>query len=189
MSAFLTAFFFIALAEMGDKSQFVALAFATRFSPWVTLSGVLVGAMLVHLCSVALGGILGVALPTFWIQIGAGVAFLGFGVWSLRSSNAQATLKPPRFGPFLTVAMTFFVGELGDKTMLTTVAIASQEQQFFPVWLGASLGMFSADALAVGVGLLAGQRLPRRIINLAAAALFVAFGIWQIASALLERAF
>ena len=184
MSAFLTAFLFIGMAEMGDKSQLVALAFATRFSPWVTLGGVLLGALLVHLCSVTVGGLLGLALPTFWIQLGAGAAFIGFGLWTLRQAAVQVGPVTSRFGPFLTVLLTFFLGELGDKTMLTSVALASQQQQFVPVWLGASLGMFAADALAIGVGLVVGKRLPRRAISFAAALIFLGFGIWEIAAAL-----
>ena len=186
MSAFLTSLFFVTIAEMGDKTQLVALAFATRFSPWITLAGVLVATLVVHLFSVAIGEMLGLALPTFWIQLAAGLAFIGFGLWTIRGDTLDdEEHKPSRFGPFLTVAIAFFIAELGDKTMLTTVTLASQHQSFVPVWIGSSLGMVVADGIAVIAGVVAGRRLPARAIKLVAAAIFIAFGVWAIASALL----
>jgi putative Ca2+/H+ antiporter (TMEM165/GDT1 family) len=73
---------------------------------------------------------------------------------------------------------------LGDKTMLTTVTLASQQQAFVPVWLGSTLGMIIADGIAVAVGVVAGKRLPQRTMKLASAAIFLAFGVWAIASEL-----
>jgi len=186
MAAFLASLFFVTIAEMGDKTQLVALAFATRFSPWTTLGGVAVATLVVHLFSVAIGELLGATLPTQAIQIGAGLAFIAFGIWTLRGDTIQdEEVSRHRFGPFFTVAIAFFLAELGDKTMLTTVTLASQHQAFVPVWLGSTLGMVLADGLAVGVGVVAGRRLPERAIKVVAAAIFVVFGLWAIASALL----
>jgi putative Ca2+/H+ antiporter (TMEM165/GDT1 family) len=184
MAAFLTSFVVITLAEMGDKTQLVALAFATRFSTWVTIAGVFVATLVVHLFSVLIGEVLGLALPTLWIELAAGLAFIGFGLWTIRGDTFDdETLRPSRFGPFLTVASAFFVAELGDKTMLATVTIASQQHAFFPVWLGSTLGMTVADGLAIAVGVVAGKRLPARAIKVFAAALFIGFGLWALASA------
>jgi Ca2+/H+ antiporter, TMEM165/GDT1 family len=184
MTAFLTAFFVITLAEMGDKTQLVALAFATRFSAWVTLAGVTVATLVVHLFSVGIGEVLGLALPTHWIELGAGLAFIAFALWTIRGDSLDdEELKPSKFGPFLTVAIAFFLAELGDKTMLATVTIASQQQSFVPVWLGSTAGMVLADGLAVAVGVVAGRRLPARAIKLVAAAIFLVFGLWAIVSA------
>jgi len=186
MTAFLTSFFVITLAEMGDKTQLVALAFATRFSARVTMAGVLVATLAVHLFSVAIGEMLGMALPTQWIQLAAGIAFIGFALWTLRGDSFDdKELKPGRFGPFLTVAIAFFLAELGDKTMLATITLASQQQQFLPVWLGSTAGMVLADGLAVGVGVVAGRRLPARALKLFAATIFLIFGVWAIAAAVI----
>ncbi len=183
MLAFWQAFLFILAAEMGDKTQLVALTFATRYSARIVLAGVFVATLLVHLFSVAIGELLGLALPAFWINLAAGVAFVGFGLWTLRGdtlddSNPKA---PSRFGPLLTVAVTFFLAELGDKTMLATITLASQQRAFVPVWLGSTLGMVVADGLAVLVGTLAGRRLPERAIRYVAAGIFIIAGIWTIA--------
>jgi Ca2+/H+ antiporter, TMEM165/GDT1 family len=179
MVGFWQSLIFIALAEMGDKTQLVALAFAARFSARIVLAGVLAATLAVHLFSVALGELLGVALPTFWIAIAAGLAFIGFGIWTIRGDdlNDAAAERSGRFGPFMTVAITFFLAELGDKTMLATVTLASQLQDFIPVWLGSTLGMVVADALAILVGAVAGRRLPERAIKLAAAAVFIVSGV------------
>src|SRR5688572_6747956 len=159
MLAFLQSLVLIALAEMGDKTQLVALAFATRFSARVVLAGVFVATLVVHLLSVAIGEALGVMLPSFWLTLAAGAAFIGFGLWTLRGDtlNEGRPSAARRFGPFLTVVIAFFLAELGDKTMLATVTLASQLRDAIPVWIGSTLGMVVADGLAVIVGLTIGK--------------------------------
>jgi putative Ca2+/H+ antiporter (TMEM165/GDT1 family) len=179
MLAFWQSLLFIALAEMGDKTQLVALAFATRFSAKVVLTAIFVATLLVHLFSVAIGEALGMMLPTFWLTLAAGIAFIGFGVWTLRGDTLDdgEVSKTRRFGPFFTVALAFFLAELGDKTMLATVTLASQLHEAFPVWLGSTLGMVVADGLAVIVGLVVGKRLPLRAIKYGSAAVFIVSGV------------
>ena len=185
MDAFLRSTFLIAIAEMGDKSQLVSLAYATRFSWPIALGGVTLATLVVHLLSVGLGEALGVTLPDVWIRLIAGVAFVGFGLWTLRGDtyDDRNAKTRSRFGPLLTVAGTFFVSELGDKTMLATVTLASQPQSWVGVWLGSTLGMVAADALAILVGTVLGKRLPERAIKLAAAGIFLVFGAWTIVEA------
>ncbi|HZT08637.1 MAG TPA: TMEM165/GDT1 family protein [Chloroflexota bacterium] len=180
MVAFAQALVFIGLAEMGDKTQLVSLAFATRFTARTVLTAILVATLLVHLLSVGIGEFLGLTLPRFWIGIAAGAAFIGFGLWTIRGDthdDDDGGNARERFGPFATVAITFFLAELGDKTMLATVTIASQVHDFVPVWLGSSLGMVVADGLAILVGSVLGRRLPARAIKIAAASIFVLTGI------------
>ena len=179
MLAFLQSLFLIALAEMGDKTQLVALAFATRFSARVVLAGVFVATLVVHLFSVAIGELLGLMLPVFWLTLAAGAAFIGFGLWTLRGDTLDddPTSVARRFGPLLTVAIAFFLAELGDKTMLATVTLASQLQDAFPVWIGSTLGMVIADGLAVLVGLVIGKRLPTRAIKYGSASVFIVSGL------------
>ena len=186
MDPFWHSTFFIAAAEMGDKSQLVALAYAARYSWKVALGGVALATLIVHLGSVLLGEALGAALPTFWIQLAAGFAFVVFGLWTLRGDTydeTEAGRARPRFGPFLTVAATFFLSELGDKTMLATVTLAVQLRSLVGVWLGSTVGMVAADALAIVVGRIMGKRLPDQAIKLSASAVFLLFGVWTIARA------
>jgi putative Ca2+/H+ antiporter (TMEM165/GDT1 family) len=186
LDAFLSSTFLVAAAEMGDKSQLVALAFATRYSWKVTLAGVTVATLLVHLFSVALGEAAGAMLPTFWIQVAAGVAFIGFGLWTLRGDTYEESDVSRRaaLGPFATVAMAFFLSELGDKTMLATVTLAAQLRAALGVWVGSTLGMVAADAVAVFAGIVMGKNLPQRAIKLGASVVFFVSGAYALAKAL-----
>src|SRR5215211_5047329 len=104
MAAFWISLIFVLVAEMGDKTQLVALAFATRFKAWIVLAGVFVATLVVHLLSVAIGELAGFALPVFWIRLLAGLAFIGFGIWTLRGDeiDEEETTERVTFGPFLT---------------------------------------------------------------------------------------
>ena len=185
MTGFWIALLFVAIAEMGDKTQLVALAFVTRYRATVVLGAVFVATLAIHLGSVFIGEAAGMALPVFWINLIAGVSFIAFGAWTLRGDelDEDAELKPRRFGPFLTVGITFFLAELGDKTMLTTITIASQQKSFVGVWLGSTLGMVLADGLAIVVGKIMGKRIPERTVKIIAAIVFFGAGIWTIVAA------
>ncbi len=185
MTAFWIALLFVALAEMGDKTQLVALAFATRYRATTVLSAVFAATLAVHLFSVLVGEAAGLALPVFWLNLLAGGSFLIFGAWTLRGDtlDEDKELKPRRFGPFLTVAVTFFIAELGDKTMLATITIASQEKSFIGVWLGSTVGMVLADGLAIAVGKWMGKRIPERTVKVIAATTFIGAGLWTLYAA------
>ena len=186
MSAFLLSTLLIFVAELGDKSQLVALWFATRYRWWVVLSGVTVATLVIHLASVAAGRALDGVLPDTAVRIAVGLSFLGFAWWSLRGDTMDeddTRVRTSRFGAFGIVTLAFFLSEIGDKTQLATVSIASREPGFIGVWLGSTLGMVLADALAVGIGIAAGKRLPERLLGRVAAVLFAVFGVVTIASA------
>jgi putative Ca2+/H+ antiporter (TMEM165/GDT1 family) len=171
----------IFLAELGDKTQLVALTLATRYNTRVVLAGILVATLLVHIFSAALGNLAGGFLPTHWIQFLAGIAFVGFGLWTLRGDCVDEEECRHHQGissPFLVVGTVFFLAELGDKTMLSTVTLATG-CSFIPVWLGSTLGMVVSDGLAIWVGKILGSRLPERTVKTGAAIIFFAFGIWS----------
>ena len=183
MSAFLLSFVVIFIAELGDKSQLMAMTFATRYKFWTVIGAITAATAVVHLFSVALGNIVGLALPTGPINIIAGIAFLGFGLWTLRgdelSEDEENKASRTTRSAFIAVAIAFFLAELGDKTMLATVTLATTEG-WFGTWIGSTLGMVAADALAIGVGALLGKALPEKVIRIGAAVLFFAFGAWLI---------
>ena len=187
MDAFLLSFAVIFVAELGDKSQLMALAFATRYRAVDVLIGISVATLVVHLGSVVVGSVVATALPTELIAVLAGVAFFIFAGWTLRgdkldaeeASRAQRTTG----SIILAVGVAFFLAELGDKTMLATITLATREE---PVgtWLGSTLGMVAADAIAIAVGKFLGSRLPERAIRYGAAAAFAIFGALLIAQGL-----
>lgn len=186
-SALALSFAVIFVAELGDKSQLMALTFATRYRALPVLIGIAVSTAVVHAVSVGIGYGLGAALPTDWISLVAGVAFLAFGAWTLRGdkltdSEREKAEKSTR-SAVVAASVAFFLAELGDKTMLATITLATSHG-WLGVWLGSTLGMVAADALAIAVGRLLGKALPERVIRYVAAALFAVFGVWLLIEAI-----
>jgi Ca2+/H+ antiporter, TMEM165/GDT1 family len=184
--AFLLSFGVIFVAELGDKSQLMAMTLSTRYRAWPVLAGITVATAGVHAASVLIGAVAGRSLPTDWITLVAGIAFLFFAAWTLRgdelTEDDEASAARARRSAFVTALIVFFIAELGDKTMLATITLATREG-LFGTWLGSTVGMVAADALAIGVGALLGRRLPERAVRIGASALFVVFGVLLIIEA------
>jgi putative Ca2+/H+ antiporter (TMEM165/GDT1 family) len=189
LAATALSFAVIFVAELGVMSQLMALTFATRFRPWPVLAGITVATALVHLVSVGIGYGLGAALPTGWISLVAGIAFLAFGAWTLRGDTLTEAEKGKAElatgSAIWAVGVAFFLAELGDKTMLATITLATQHG-WLGTWVGSTLGMVAADALAILVGRLLGRHLPEKVIKYGAAGLFAIFGIWLVVEAIIE---
>ena len=186
MSAFLVSFVLIFFAELGDKSQLVALWFATRYQWWLVITGVTIATLVVHLGSTAIGASASDLLPEEVLLVIVGLSFFAFAAWSLRGDTMgeQERLLARSWSAALVLVTTaFFVSELGDKTQLATISIAGSEDDFTGVWLGSTAGMVAADALAIGAGVIAGRRLPERTMAVLSALLFTAFGTLALARA------
>ncbi len=183
MDAFWISLGIIFVAELGDKSQLMALTFAARYRAVTILIAITIATALVHLASVLLGALVGVALPTNVISIIAGIAFLGFAAWTLRGDELdeddEARAARTKRSVMWTVGVTFFLSELGDKTMLATVTLATKHG-LVGTWIGSTVGMVAADALAIVVGQQLGARLPERTVRVGAALVFVIFGVLLI---------
>ena len=186
MDAFLLSTAVIFVAELGDKSQLMAMTFAARYKVRDVLIGITVATLLVHLASVAIGALVGSAFADSQgtINIIAGVAFLGFALWTLRgdelTEEEAAKARQSTGLAILAVGAAFFLAELGDKTMLATITLATTEG-WVGTWLGSTLGMVLADALAILVGAMLGRRLPEKAIRYGAALLFAVFGVLLVA--------
>jgi len=179
VDAFWLSFGIVLLAELGDKSQLMALAFAARYPAWMVLVAVTIATLIVHAMSVVLGVAFALALPTNVINVVAGLAFFAFAAWTLRGDHlgereASRASRSTRWA-MLSIGAAFFLAELGDKTMLATITLATTEEPI-GTWLGSTAGMVAADALAIAAGALIGSRLPERAIKLFAAGTFVVFG-------------
>ncbi|MTB70506.1 UPF0016 domain-containing protein [Arsenicicoccus sp. MKL-02] len=187
MYAFLLSTAVIFVAELGDKSQLMAMTFAARYRARDVLLGITAATALVHLASVGIGYAIGDVFADAQgaIQVVAGIAFLAFAAWTLRgdelTDDEAAKARNSRGMALLAVGTAFFLAELGDKTMLATITLATQEG-WFGTWVGSTLGMVAADALAIGAGALLGRKLPERTIKIGAALLFLAFGVVLIFS-------
>lgn len=189
MYAFLLSTAVIFVAELGDKSQLMAMTFATRYRVRDVLIGITAATAIVHLLSVALGAAVGTAFEEYQgaIQVVAGLAFLAFAAWTLRgdelTEDEADKARRSTGAALLAVGTAFFLAELGDKTMLATITLATQEG-WFGTWVGSTVGMVAADALAIGVGAVLGRKLPEKTIKYGAAALFAIFGVLLVAEGL-----
>jgi putative Ca2+/H+ antiporter (TMEM165/GDT1 family) len=179
--AFLVAFGVVFLAEFGDKSQLLTLALATKYRPLPVLIAVTLSTMVLQALSVGIGGVIGAALPTTLISVLAGSAFIGFAIWTFAGNDdddetkAVNSLKSSKH-VIMAVGSMFFLAELGDKTMLSSITLAT-DSNLFGTWLGATVGMVCADGLAIVIGTVVGDRLPRKAIRIGSSAAFLVFGI------------
>jgi putative Ca2+/H+ antiporter (TMEM165/GDT1 family) len=182
LTAVLVSLAVVFVAELGDKSQLMTMTYALRHRWWVVLSGVGIASFLVHGLSVTIGHFLGLTLPERPIAFAAAIAFLGFAVWTWRDGRAaddeDIRVAAPRFVLFAVIS-SFVLAELGDKTMLATVALAS-DHNWAGVWVGATAGMLLADGVAIAAGAFMHMRLPRHFLHGFASGLFLLFGLWLL---------
>ena len=179
MQSLLAALGLVFVAELGDKTQLVALGFGARHRLAPVLTGVVIAYMATNLVSVVVGGLLGATLPTRAIGLGGGVMFLGFAAWTLWQGNEDDDEEGGAGGDrsvVVSVATAMFVAELGDKTMLATATLAAQGNPVL-VWIGATVGIILAGTLGVLLGRVFGARLPERATRIGSAVLFAAFGL------------
>jgi Ca2+/H+ antiporter, TMEM165/GDT1 family len=177
MSAFLTSVGLVVLAEMGDKTQLLAMALACRFRWQTVMLGVFAATLGNHFLAVVVGTYLTELIPLFYVQIAASASFILFGFWTLRGDSLEGEDKRFNYSPFWTVAIAFFLAEMGDKTQLATVALAAEYKSILAVWLGTTTGMLIADALGICVGVVLGKKIPERLIKWVAALIFIFFGL------------
>lgn len=178
MQALLICTGVVALAEIGDKTQLLALVLAARYrKPWPIIFGILVATLANH----ALAGAVGVWLaatigPTAmrWIL---GVSFIAMAIWTMIPDKYAEESPPPRLGIFGTTVIAFFLLEMGDKTQIATVALAAQYSSLMAVVAGTTLGMLLANIPAVLIGEAAARKLPLRLVHSVAAAIFLVLGV------------
>lgn len=187
MTEFLTSTAIVVLAEMGDKTQLLAMAFAARYRWQTVMWGVFAATILNHLFAVVVGSYLTHLVPMSYIQIAAAASFIIFGLWTIRGDTLDGEDKNTGRGPFWTVAIAFFFAEMGDKTQLATVALAAQFSSIIPVWLGTTTGMLIADGIGIIFGIVMGKKIPERTVKWVAALIFIAFGLWGLYEALPPR--
>ncbi|WP_283608174.1 TMEM165/GDT1 family protein [Faecalispora anaeroviscerum] len=169
----------VVLAEMGDKTQLLAMAFAAKYKASKVMMGVFLATILNHALAVVVGHML-TRFDTIqvWIQGIAALSFLFFGLWTIRGDKLEGEEnRTTKFGAVLTVAIAFFIAEMGDKTQLTTVALAAKFPTN-PLWIlsGTTLGMLIADGVGIIVGVVLCKKIPERTVKLISAAVFIFFG-------------
>jgi len=179
LPAFLFAFGAIALAEMGDKTQLLAMAFAARYNIVKVIIGIFIATIITHAMAVAVGSFIGrYESIQLTIQSLAALSFIFFGLWTLRGDKLEGEEnKTTKFGVIATVTIAFFIAELGDKTQLATIALATKfPQSPIAILIGTTLGMLAADGLGILLGYTLHKKIPERKIKFISAIAFIAFG-------------
>jgi len=177
----------VALAEIGDKTQLLAIVLAARFrQPLPIVAGIFVATLLNHAGAAALGYLVARWLTGAVFQSLVGVAFLAMAGWALIPDKADdgAGAAKGRYGVFFTTLVCFFLVEIGDKTQIATSLLAAQYRSIVPVTLGTTLGMMLANVPAVFLGEAVTRVVPLKYVRIGAAVLFALLGAWILAIAL-----
>lgn len=180
MTAFLASLVFVVLAEMGDKTQLLAMAFACNFRWQTVMWGVFVATAANHLMAAAAGSYLAAVIPMAYIKLAAAASFILFGLWTIRGDRLEGEDKRYNFSPFWTVTVAFFMAEMGDKTQLATIALAVEYNTIIPVWIGTTFGMIISNGFGIIVGNVMGRHIPERAIKWFSAILFIGFGCYGL---------
>jgi len=179
LEAFLVSLGVVALAEIGDKTQLLALVLAARFrAPLAVIAGILTATLANHLAAGAAGTLLAAYVKPALMRWALALSFFGTAAWMfIPDKEPQGELAPSRFGVFGATVVAFFLAEIGDKTQLATVALAAKFQALVAVVCGTTLGMLLANVPVVLLGGAAADRVPIKLVNRVAAAAFIVLGV------------
>jgi putative Ca2+/H+ antiporter (TMEM165/GDT1 family) len=182
MEALLTSTAVVALAEIGDKTQLLAILLATRFKkPLPIILGIFVATIGNHFLAALLGSEIASILDGKWFRYLIAASFIGMAIWTLVPDKIDdLDEKPSRFGTFLTTVISFFLVEMGDKTQIATVALGARFHDVLHVTMGTTLGMMLANVPAVFVGHKLLKHVPLNVVRMIAALLFLVIGAWLL---------
>lgn len=170
------AFLLIFAAEMGDKTQIIAMTFATQYKVKDVLTGVTLGVLLNHGIAIILGRFISKVVPMNFIQVLAGIMFVVFGILALKDDEEEDLENNKIFNPIMTVSLAFFIGELGDKTQLTAMTLSTEGTYPFFILMGTTLGMIATSSLGIFVGSRIGNKIPETTVKIVSSIVFVFFG-------------
>ncbi len=169
----------VALAEIGDKTQLLALLLAARFrKPWPIAFGILTATAINHAISAWLGAELSRWLSPETLRWGVAGSFLAVALWTLKPDRLDKAEKLPAYGAFVATTVAFFLAEIGDKTQVATVLLATRYEPLWQVIAGTTLGMLLANVPVVWLGNRFADRLPLKLARAVAAAVFLVLAVW-----------
>ena len=184
MEAFLISQSTVAIAEMGDRTQLLALVLAAHYRrPWPIIAGVLCATVINHAVAGFIGAHLGQYLTPARLDAIVGISMIGMALWTLKPDKLDESGAEPRRASALTATcIAFFIAEIGDKTQIATMVLAAAYQSLIAVVAGTTLGMLAANAPVVFLGSAFSSRLPLKAIHVAASLLFLGLGalfLWR----------
>jgi putative Ca2+/H+ antiporter (TMEM165/GDT1 family) len=169
----------VALAEIGDKTQLLALLLAARFrKPWPIIGGILLATLLNHALAGWMGQFAAQWLTPDLLRWVVAASFIGIALWTLKPDTLDQDAALPARGAFVATAIAFFIAEIGDKTQVATVLLAARYDPLWQVVAGTTAGMLLANVPVVLLGSRFAARLPLKAARIAAACLFLALGLW-----------
>ncbi len=169
----------VAVAEIGDKTQLLAIVLAARYrAPYAICLGILLATIANHALAALFGGFVAQWLGPFWLRWLLAAGFLGMAAWVLVPDKADdGPSTATRAGAFMATLVSFFLVEIGDKTQVATIALAARYHDVIIVTMGTTLGMMAANVPAVWLGEVAATRLPMKLMRFIAALIFAALGL------------
>jgi len=183
MEAFFTSLGLVALAEMGDKTQLLALALAARFrKPGPIVAGIFLATLANHALAAGVGAWLAAHMTPSVVRWTTGIAFLAFAAWACIPDSPGRAPAVERGGVLLTTTVAFFIVEMGDKTQLATVALAARFHPLSAIVAGTTIGMLLANAPAVWIGNSLSERVDFKLLRYVAALLFLVTGVVTLVS-------
>ncbi len=176
----------VALAEIGDKTQLLALLLAARYrQPWPIIAGILVATLVNHAASAWIGAWAAGFFSPQLLRWAVALSFLAVAAWTLVPDKLDADeVKPPHYGAFIATTVAFFLAEIGDKTQVATIVLAAKYSPLWQVITGTTIGMLAANAPVALMGAKFAHRLPLKAARLTAAGLFALLGLWAAWGAL-----
>lgn len=191
IAATVAAFGIMFLAELGDKTQLLAVNFGSRYSIGRVLAGLALGYGAASLLAVTVGGLLGASLPQRPLEVVGGSIFVMFGLLALRAdaddgedehgrAEDQRRRAVVRTSVVATIGLAIFVAEMGDKTQIATATLAARSNPI-GTWIGATAGEVASGMIGVLAGSIVGDKIPATVMRWVSAALFVMFGLAMLA--------
>jgi Ca2+/H+ antiporter, TMEM165/GDT1 family len=189
MHALLVSTLVVAIAEIGDKTQLLAIVLATRFKrPLPIIAGIFAATVANHALAATAGALVSDLLSGVWFRYAIAISFIAMGLWALVPDTLETSADDQRSGGvFMTTLVAFFLVEIGDKTQIATAALAARFQEIAVVTIGTTLGMLIANVPAVYLGEAATRVVPLRWVRIGAAIIFVALGVWALIDAMALR--
>jgi putative Ca2+/H+ antiporter (TMEM165/GDT1 family) len=184
MEAFLVSTAVVALGEIGDKTQLLALVLAARFQrPLPIIAGIFVATIANHTLAGYIGNLLQGMIPAEYLRWAVALSFFAVALWALKPDTLDDGAAPAtasRWGVFGVTVVAFFLAEMGDKTQVATVVLAARFASLTAVVIGTTLGMLLANVPVVLLGKAASTRVPFKAIRISAALLFAGLGVYAL---------
>lgn len=176
---FIEALVLVFVAEVGDKTQLMLMTLAAKYTIMQMLLGILLGVTINHGAAVVIGCCLSSIIDSRLLQFFAGFIFIVFGIITIVYDDENEKRKNYKFGPVLTTALTFLLGEMGDKTQLTAMTLAMEAQYPLLVLAGSVTGMLAIGMVGIIIGTALTKYIPSNIIKIISGLVFIIFGVMR----------